>query len=79
MPKFNETLTAEAYFEIDGNQYQKGNYDAVYIGDRVGVSNTSNNVEVVKPVAFSSWTNNSDVAYASLQDLKDDFKTSFFF
>lgn len=80
MPKFNETLTAESYFEIDGKQHQKGAFDTDVLGDKLGVVSVSDRSDhLVTHTVFSDWTNNSDVAYASLSDLQDDFKTSFFF
>jgi hypothetical protein len=84
MPKFNETLTDTAYFELDDTPHQKGIYELYANSDseQVGIYRVAKNgasTYLVNPTIFSNWTDSSDLPYASYTALVDAFKAAFFF
>lgn len=84
MPKFNETLTTQGYFEIDDLPYQKGDWRPIFNNTLETVtiqSKSLNDVtpQLVRQTNYSEWTNSSNTPYGSYQALIDAFKAAFFF
>lgn len=85
--KFNETLAAEAYFQIDDKSHNKRHFDADIdpVAETVGIYPIKTNGVVfpqnylVIPVIYSEWTNQAGTPYASFAALEADLQTAFFF
>lgn len=83
MIKFNETLTAGGYFEVNDKPHQKGAFDidADPSTGKVGISRVAGNASrtyLIRPTIYSQWTNSSDTPYASYTDLLSDINAAFF-
>ena len=84
MPKYNETIPDEPYFEINDKPHQKGAFDldANPTNGMVGIKRLHINDSTAyleRPVNFSAWTNNAGTPYASYDDLIADLKSGGFF
>lgn len=88
MPKFDETTTAGGFFRVDDLPYQKGDYIATFNNTNEtleirpkdsNIKNFSNGILNVEPTGFASWTDSSNVAYASYAALKTAVEGAFFF
>ena len=83
--KLNDTLTDTTYFEIDDVPHSKRQYVVSWdsVGGRVAIVprtiRSDRTVYLVKPTAFSEWTNQAGTPYASFSDLVDAFRTINFF
>jgi len=65
-------------FTVDGVPFQRGEYHLVVSGNSVGLIETSYGVDIVSLTPYYQYYNLSAVAYASFEDLINDFKTFIF-
>jgi hypothetical protein len=58
-------------FRINGLLKSKDFYEVEYEGNKIGLRNIFNHVDVVNPSHYSNWVNSEDVAFASRLALED--------
>lgn len=87
MPRFNETNTDTAYFEVDNVPYQKGEYRALLnsTNETFGIYTDKRGGEVLTKQflfgeqGFADWTNQAGTNYGTFAALLTDLKAAFFF
>lgn len=83
MPRLNEVLTTEGYFEIDNLPHQKGAYDLDLdaTAETIGIiklNRNRGNAFLFRPQGFAQWTNQAGTPYASFAAALTDFRLAFF-